>query len=268
MKYEKTDWKLEKVSLSQNHGPITPKVIPMKQQIHIQRELSGGSKRKMYADLVVGRPGWGALLKYEFILFFSTYVPGALGLFLRSKLYPRLLGSCGKGCVFGFGVVLRHPHKIHLGDGVVVDDGVLLDAKGSENDGIRVGSGVFLGRNTILSCKNGDIILGDRVNIGFNSEIFSGSRVTLGDDCLLAAYTYVVGGGHDFEAADKTVLEQEHVSKGITLGNNVWLGAGVKVMDGLSIGGNSVVGAGAVVTKDVPENVIAAGVPAKVIRER
>lgn len=237
-------------------------------QIHIQREMSGGSKLKAYCDLVVGKPGWGALLKYELVTMVCAFVPGALGLFLRSKLYPLLLGECGRGCVFGYGVVLRHPHKIRLGAGTVVDDQVLLDAKGADNAGIVVGKGGFVGRNSILSCKNGDIVLGDRVNIGFNSEVFSGSRVVFGDDCLLAAYTYVVGGGHRFEDSGTSVLDQEHVSEGITLGDGVWLGAGVKVMDGIAIGGGTIVGAGAVVTKSLPEKVIAAGVPAKVIRER
>ncbi len=240
----------------------------MSQQIHIQREMAGKSKIQLYGELIVGKKGLGAMLKYELITFFSTYVPGALGLLLRSKLYPLLLGSCGKGVTFGWGVVLRHPHKIHLGDGCVVDDQVLLDAKGSENTGIRLGTGCFLGRNTILSCKNGDIVLGDKVNIGFNSELFSGSRVELGEGCLLAAYTYVVGGGHRFEDAEASVLDQEHVSEGIRIGKSVWLGAGVKVMDGVEIGANTVVGAGAVVTKNLPENVVAAGVPAKVLRSR
>lgn len=237
-------------------------------QIHIQREMSGGSKLKAYGELVVGRPGLLPLLKYELVTFLCTYMPGALGLWLRSRLYPLLLGACGRGCVFGHGVVLRHPHKIRLGEGVVVDDQVLLDAKGADNTGITVGNGVFLGRNTILSCKNGDIVLGDRVNIGFNSEVFSGSRVELGADCLLAAYTYVVGGGHRFEDAEAAVLDQEHVSEGIRLGAGVWLGAGVKVMDGTEIGAGTIVGAGAVVTKALPERVIAAGVPAKVMRGR
>ena len=65
---------------------------------------------------------------------------------------------------------------------------------------------MFLGRGTILSCKDGDIVLGDRVNIGFHSEIFSGSRVEVGQDGLFAAYTYLVGGGHEFERGDVAVL--------------------------------------------------------------
>ena len=87
-----------------------------------------------------------------------------------------MLGSVGRNPTFGQGVVLRHPQKVHLGDDVVVDDLVVLDAKGTTNRGIRVGRGVFLGRGTILSCKDGDITLGDTVNIGFHSEILSEAR--------------------------------------------------------------------------------------------
>ena len=80
--------------------------------------------------------------------------------------------------------MLRHPHKIDIGDDVVIDDHCLLDAKGDANHGIRIGSGVFIGRNTILSCKNGDIEIADGANIGFNCEIFSASRVRVGPDTL------------------------------------------------------------------------------------
>ena len=105
---------------------------------------------------------------------------------IRKALYPTLLGSCGRNVVFGQNVVLRHPHKIHIADNVVIDDNCLLDAKGETNRGIRIGSGVFVGRNSILSCKNGDIELADGANIGFNCELFSASRVRIGAGTLLA----------------------------------------------------------------------------------
>ena len=89
--------------------------------------------------------------------------------------------------MFGQGVVLRHPHKVRLGDGVTLDDLVVLDAKGTTNRGIDIGGGAFLGRGTILSCKDGDIVLGDHVNIGFHCEIFSGSSVSVGRHALFAA---------------------------------------------------------------------------------
>ena len=72
--------------------------------------------------------------------------------------------------MFGVNVTLRHPHKIHIGDNVVIDDHCCLDAKGTDNRGITIGNGVFVGRNTILSCKNGDIVIEDRANLGFNCE--------------------------------------------------------------------------------------------------
>lgn len=240
-----------------------------RESVEIQKELFAEKKSALakYRDLVVGRAGLFALLKYELVTAFS-YVPGALGLFLRSKLYPCLLGACGRGVVFGTGVVLRHPHKIRLGDNVVVDDHCVLDAKGQSNAGITVGSGVFIGRNTILSCKNGDIVLGDQVNIGFNCEIFSGARVELGARVMLAAYTYIIGGGHAYDRIDVSPLEQARTAVGVTVGEGAWLGAGVKVLDGTSVGAHSIIGAGAVVTRDVPPQSIAAGVPAAVVRSR
>lgn len=234
----------------------------------IQQEMRRGSALGKYQDLVVGSRSLARLALYEAVTLLTTWVPGALGLVLRRIAYPWLLGRSGRNVTFGQGVVLRHPHKIRLGDDVVIDDLVLLDAKGSANRGIEIGDGVFVGRGTILSCKDGDITLGEHTNIGFNSEIFSGSSVTVGRHGLFAAYTYLVGGGHDFERADLPVLEQERVSKGITLGDNVWLGTGAKVLDGVRVGRDVVVGANAVVNTDLPDGAVAAGVPARVLRRR
>ena len=226
------------------------------------------SARHKYADLVVGRPGWGPLLKHEAVVLLSQHVPGALGLVLRKALYPRLLGACGRNVVFGQNVVLRHPHKIHLGDNVVVDDNCLLDAKGDANRGIIIGSGVFIGRNTIVSCKNGDVAIEDGANIGFNCEIFSASSVRVGANTLIAAYCYVIGGDHDFSDISRPVLEQSRRSTGVRIGAGAWLGAGAKLLDGVTVGDGAVVGAGAVVRADVPAGAIAVGVPAKIVGRR
>ncbi len=234
----------------------------------VRRRLREGATKARYQELVIGRPGFLHLILYESIVTLTSWVPGALGLVLRRYLYPLLLGEVGKKPVFGCNVVLRHPHKIILGDRVIIDDNCLIDAKGANNRGIHIGNDVFLGRNSILSCKDGDIQLADSVNIGFNSYIFSGSTVKVGRDSLFAAYCYVIGGGHDFEDPEAPVQEQVAVSHGVEIGSNVWLGAGVKVLDGVSIGANTVVGAGAVVNADLPDRCIAAGLPAKVLRER
>lgn len=221
-----------------------------------------------YQDLVIGSRSVLKLLLFELVVTFTSWVPGALGLVLRKICFPRVLGAVGRNVSFGQGIVLRHPWKISVGDDVVIDDYVLLDAKGESNRGILLGKGVFLGRGTILSCKNGDILLGDHVNIGFQSEIFSGSLVRVGRHGLFAAYTYLVGGGHDFDRVDVPVIEQPRLSRGIEVGDNVWLGTGAKVLDGVRIGHNVVVGANAVVTSDLADDVVAAGIPARPLRKR
>ncbi len=226
------------------------------------------SPREKYARLVVGKPGLASLVKHEAIVLACQATPGALGLALRKRLYPRLLGACGRNVVFGQNVVLRHPGKIRLGDNVVVDDNCLLDAKGDGNEGIRIGSGVFIGRNTILSCKNGDIEIGDRANLGFNCEVFSASRVAIGSDTLLAAYCYVIGGDHEYADASVPVTAQGRRSRGISVGDGVWMGAGAKVLDGVRVGHHAIVGAGAVVTVDVPEYAVASGRAARIVGSR
>jgi acetyltransferase-like isoleucine patch superfamily enzyme len=210
----------------------------------------GVSSRRKYAALVIGRTGWGALLKHELIVSLAQARAGALGLALRKVTYPWLLGSCGRNVVFGQNVVLRHPHKIHIGDNVVIDDHCLLDAKGETNRGIRIGNGVFVGRNTILSCKDGDIELGDGANVGFNCELFSASRVRVGARVLMAAYCYVIGGDHDCSDPTAAVLDQGRVSAGVTIGDH------------------AVVGAGAVVRDSVAPHAVAVGIPARVVSSR
>jgi acetyltransferase-like isoleucine patch superfamily enzyme len=239
--------------------------IPRAQEQLFDRRTSA---REKYARLVVGRDGWGPLLKHEIITLLAQNVPGALGFALRKTFYPALLGACGRGVIFGQNVVLRHPGKIRIGNDVVVDDNCLLDAKGTSNTGISIGNGVFIGRNTILSCKNGDIVVGDEANIGFNCELFSASRVQVGRQTLLAAYCYVIGGDHDISAAGSAVLLQNRTSIGVSIGEGAWLGAGAKVLDGVTIGDGAVIGAGAVVRESVAAGAVAVGVPARVVSQR
>ena len=84
----------------------------------------------------------------------------------------------------------------------------------------------------------------------------------------MAAYSYVIGGDHDFSDPSKSVLEQSRSSAGVTVGDGVWIGAGAKILDGLSIGSGAVIGAGAVVRENVPASAIAVGIPARVVGSR
>ena len=237
---------------------------------NVPREVfdASKSKRRKYQDLVIGQPGWWALLRHELIILLASRMPGALGLFLRSKLYPQLLGACGRNVFFGADITLRHPHKIRIGNDVVIDDGCVLDAKGSSNTGITIGNGVFLGRQTSINTKDGDIVLEDGVNISAFCMVFSASEVRCGRNTLIAAYTYLVGGGHDMTNTDTAIIDQERPSAGITIGYNGWIGTGVSILDGVTVGHDVVIGANSVVTKDVDDFAVAAGSPAVIRRVR
>jgi len=222
-----------------------------------------------YQEITVGSRSLTALLKYELFSLFLMPLPGALGLLLRKKCSKGLFGSVGKNVVIGRNVVVRHPHKVRLGSGVVIDDNVVLDAKGESNAGIEIGDNVIIGRNTALSCKDGDLSIGANSNIAMNCFIQSGKEVRIGENVLIAAYCYVIGGGdHKSDRIDVPVMRQGQVIEGITIGDNCWLGAGVLVQDGSTIGRDSIVGSGAVVTKDIREYSVAVGVPAKVVKDR
>ncbi|NQT24448.1 acyltransferase [candidate division KSB1 bacterium] len=240
-----------------------------RETIEIQKVYSEeGGKLAKYQDLILGQRSLLRLFLYEFIIGLCGSMSGAPGLLLRMKLYPKLLGSVGRNVTFGKDVVLRHPHKIHISDNVVIDDHVVLDAKGQDNKGIRIGNGVFVGRNTILNCKNGDIVLEDRVNISSNCLIFSASHVCVGADNLMAAFCYLVGGTHKFDDPHIPILDQERESKGITIGQGGWLGAHITVFDGVNIGKHVAIGAGSLVNQDIPDYSIAAGSPARVVKRR
>src|SRR4030066_1889930 len=164
----------------------------------IQKTMEKSKKSKFanYSDMFVGKKGFFAFLKYEILTTWFSNWPGAAGIALRSIFYKFLFKKVGKGVIFGRSVTIRNPHKIVIGNNVIIDENVMLDAKGVDNEGIIICDGVYIGRNTIISCKNGDIILNKNVNIGFNCEIYSLKKVEIGENTLMAAYTYIIGGGH------------------------------------------------------------------------
>ncbi|MCB0165122.1 MAG: acyltransferase [Anaerolineae bacterium] len=237
----------------------------------LQAALTDSKKSALskYQDVVIGSTSFFELLKFEFLTTVIGSLPGAAGLMLRKMLYKSMFGSIGRNVVIGRSVTIRHPRKIHLGDNVVIDDYAVLDAKGSTNQGIFIGDNVLIGRNSVISCKNGDIYIGDNTNIAMNCFVQSAKDVRIGKNILFAAYCYVIGGGdHMTDRIDIPILAQGQIVRGITIEDNCWLGAGVKVQDGASIGRDSIIGSGAVVTKDIPKFSIAVGIPAKVAKKR
>ena len=139
---------------------------------------------------------------------------------------------------------------------------------------IEMGADVELAARTTLagrSLSNPKPLLkiGNQVVIGWHNKISVGTKVELGDQTYLAGDCHLVGyPGHtlDPEPRAKRLPDTDDQCGDIILKKNVWLGSNVTVLAGVTIGENTVVGAGSVVTKDLPANVLAVGVPAKVIK--
>ena len=231
---------------------------------------AGGSSSgaRAYRALVYGDIPWLRALYAEIVTTLFGGLGGAAGLWLRSKLYRPLFARAGAGALFGRNVTLRHAHKIRLGAGVIVDDNAVLDAKGDGNRGITLGDGVFVGRNTILYCKGGDIVVGDRVSFSANCQVASTRRVEVGADTVVGSFSYLLSGGEYDPASDTPFARQsgQHEARELRIGRNCWLGAHVTVTDRGEIGEHCVVGAGAVVTRALPPHSVAVGVPARVVR--
>jgi acetyltransferase-like isoleucine patch superfamily enzyme len=116
--------------------------------------------------------------------------------------------------------------------------------------------------------------IGNNCKIGDHVHIAAGEKVIIGENCLFASKIYISDISHgdysDLETASNPTTppdERPLVTKPVTIGNNVWLGDNVCVLPGVSIGNGCVIGANAVVNRDIPENCLAAGVPAKVIKK-
>lgn len=135
----------------------------------------------------------------------------------------------------------------------------------------RLTAGPGLRMSPTASLRNGErITLGRGVHVGERCYLWAGDstgRIRIGDDVLLAPEVFVTASNYG-TAAGQRVAMQPRREADVVIGDDVWLGARVVVLPGVTIGDGAVVGAGSVVTKDVPPNAIAVGVPARVVGSR
>ncbi len=151
-------------------------------------------------------------------------------------------------------------------------DGVEIDALST--NGVILGNCVVLGRNSRIECTGSLNFVGKGCSIGdnsaFGSECFFGAAggIIIGNDVIVGQNVRFHSENHLFADPKRLIREQGVSHKGIIIGNNCWIGAGAVFLDGAEIGAGCVVGANAVVSKKFSNNLVLAGVPAKVIGKR
>jgi acetyltransferase-like isoleucine patch superfamily enzyme len=155
--------------------------------------------------------------------------------------------------------------------GVVIHKSIELTGRADMKPWLKFGAGSFVERECTIWCaaeteSEPSVITGDNVFVGRNTYFGAWKPISIGSDTLIGAYCYIISGNHRFATPDLPTRTQGYKGEPITLGRNVWLGAHVVVLPGVTIGDNAVIGAASVVTTSVPEAEIWAGVPARRIR--
>ena len=202
---------------------------------------------------------------------FVGWCPGAAGLWLRQKMFPPLFRSCGKGVLFGRFVDFLSPENIVLGDRVVLNNSVTLDA-GRWNlpgPGITLEDDVFIGTGTDITCGPfGAVTIQSGSNFSSFCTVRSNHPLTVGKNILVAAYCKLGNGSGRGTSPEQEVLVDPKKDKKTVIGNGCWLGVRMQLVEGVLIGEETIVGAHACVETDLPPYAVAVGRPAGMIRDR
>jgi len=152
---------------------------------------------------------------------------------------------------FGAACDIRSGLRLRLGPGASIDFGprCVLD-------------------NDLTVESTGRIEVGARTIFGHHCTLAACESIEIGEDCLIAEMVSIRDHDHCFDRLDIPIRDQGAAVAPIKVGRNVWLGTKVTVTKGVCIGDNAVIGANAVVTRDIPANAVAVGIPARVVRIR
>jgi len=183
------------------------------------------------------------------------------------SLYNSLAPHLWRGVRLAHGAIVEgSARRINVGPSTVVESGAVLSTE--YGGSIRIGSNCVVRRGAMLLTYGGDIAIGDNCGVGPYAVLYGHGGLTVGNNVWIAAHSVVVPANHTFGAVDKPIHSQQLVMEGITIGSDVWIGAGAKVLDGVWIGDGAVIGAGAVVVDDIMPMSINAGVPARQVGTR
>jgi acetyltransferase-like isoleucine patch superfamily enzyme len=133
---------------------------------------------------------------------------------------------------------------------------------------IELGRWSWLGHGTKIRCHEGLVSIGAKTVLGQDCTISAYQHVSIGRECVIADRVMLIDFDHGVVEVERPIRLQGIYKRDVRVGHNVWIGYGACILRGVTIGDNAIVGTSAVVTKDVPENAVVAGVPARVIRMR
>jgi acetyltransferase-like isoleucine patch superfamily enzyme len=206
----------------------------------------------------------------QMILNVFGWVPTVVGVGLRAFVYRLIMKLDGLPAIES-GVRISYASNVHLGRNVYLDRGVYLHALPA---GISIGDSTFVMHHTMLHVFNfrdlpqAEIRIGKNCFIGEFNVVRGQGGVTIGDDVYTGPMVQIVAVNHMYDDPTRLIRQQGITAQGITIEDDVWIGANAVILDGVTVGRGSVIGAGAVVANDIPPYSIAVGTPAKPIKDR
>jgi acetyltransferase-like isoleucine patch superfamily enzyme len=178
------------------------------------------------------------------------------------------LGEWGKGSELGHGVeLIGEIASIRVGPGVHIGDGArLVCAPGGS---ITLGAGTIIQPRAYLDTgKGGHIKLGANNSVNPYCVIYGHGGLSTGAFVRIAAQTVIIPANHIFDDPSVPITRQGLSKQGITIGDDVWIGASCQILDGVTIGNGAVIAAGSVVNRPVESFTVVGGVPARLLKRR
>jgi acetyltransferase-like isoleucine patch superfamily enzyme len=176
--------------------------------------------------------------------------------------------AIGRGCKIGRRTVIRGGERVQLGNNISLGRHSLLDAKTHGNGRIIIGDRTEIHDFSQLMCYGGEIVIEEDCSVNPFCILYGHGGLRIGSKVRIATHTIMVPAKHIFDRVDIPIMFQGESRKGIAIKDDVWIGSGAIILDGVTVGTGAVVAAGSVVTTDIPDYHVVAGVPAKTIRIR
>ncbi len=179
----------------------------------------------------------------------------------RKVMYDMAFGTqfryFGKACTLEINGQVKIGKNVYIGDHVslIVEQGAILE----------IADNSFIGESCYIKCFGGKVEIGQNVSINSKSFLNGCGGLSIGDNTRIGTQSIMIASNHKFD--DPEVLVKDQITKqGIQIGENIWFGARVTVLDGVNIANNVVVGACSLVSKSLPEAGVYVGTPAKKIK--
>ncbi len=133
---------------------------------------------------------------------------------------------------------------------------------------VRLGRWSWIGHGCKIRAHEGEVSIGAKTVLGQECTISAYQHVSIGRECIVADRVMLIDFDHGMVEVERPIRNQGIYMRDVNVGHNCWVGYGACILRGVTVGDNCVVGTSSVVTKDVPDNAIVGGVPAKLIRMR